>query len=259
LLQCISLYWRHHGFEHRGESFEGEFWPLVQCIGDRISRVWQEPDNGIWEMRGGKRQFVHSKGLCWVALDRALRMAREFHVPGEFSSWERERNAILRSVESGGYNSNIDAYVQYYGATQLDASLLRLSILKVLDAGKPRMQSTIAKIESRLVKNGLVYRYDAAEDGIGETEGAFLACGFWLVENYVLLGRIDDAETLFQRLCACANDLGLLSEEADPASGQLLGNFPQGFSHVGLINAAVRLAAAKRGKKTDTEELIMAA
>jgi GH15 family glucan-1,4-alpha-glucosidase len=119
------------------------------------------------------------------------------------------------------------------------------------------MRSTVAKIESRLMKDGLLYRYDAVEDGIGEPEGAFLACGFWLVENYVLCGRLDAAEHLFERLRSCANDLGLLSEEADPGTGQLLGNFPQGFSHVGLINAAVRLSAAKRGNKTDTEALIL--
>lgn len=268
LMQCISLYWRHEGFEHKGESFEQEFWPLVKRIGDRISEVWREPDNGIWEARSpsgsdgwdhnaGRRQFVHSKGLCWVALDRALRLANRFRMPGDLSRWQRERQAIHDSVQRQGYNQQIGSYVQFYGAHGLDAAVLRLPILNFLDVNDRRMQSTIAHIESRLTRNGLVCRYDPAEDGIGEKEGAFLACGFWLVENYVLSGRLDDAEKLFHRLIDCANDLGLLSEEADPDTDQLLGNFPQGFSHVGLINAAVRLSAAKRGKKTDTEELIL--
>jgi GH15 family glucan-1,4-alpha-glucosidase len=268
LMQCISLYWRHKGFEHHGESFECDFWPVVKRISDRISETWCEPDNGIWEVRApatdksrwdetsGHRQFVHSKGLCWVALDRALQLGRRFHTSGDFSRWESECNAIHHSLDVEGFDPDVQAYVQYYGGHFLDASLLRLPILKVFDATSPRMRSTIAKIESRLMKDGLVYRYDAVEDGIGEPEGAFLACGFWLVENYILSGRLDAAERLFGRLCSCANDLGLLSEEADPITNQLLGNFPQGFSHVGLINAAVRLAAAKRGEKTDTEQLI---
>lgn len=268
LLQCMSLYWRHEGFEHKGESFEQEFWPLVKRIGNRISGVWREPDNGIWEVREasgsdgwdhntGRKQFVHSKGLCWVALDRALRLAKRFKMPGDFSHWQRERQAIHDSVQREGYNQQIESYVQFYGGHGLDAAVLRLPILNFFDATDRQMRSTIAHIESRLTHNGLVCRYDASEDGIGEKEGAFLACGFWLVENYVLCGRLDDAEKLFQRLCSCANDLGLLSEEADPETNQLLGNFPQGFSHVGLINAAVRVSAAKRGKKTDTEELIL--
>ncbi|HZU21716.1 MAG TPA: glycoside hydrolase family 15 protein, partial [Terriglobales bacterium] len=258
LMQCISLYWRHDGFEHDGESFERDYWPLVKRIGDRVAQEWREPDNGIWEVRGGLRQFVHSKGLCWVALDRALRLARRFKISGDFSHWEQQRAAIHHSLETEGFNPDVQAYIQYYGSGDLDASVLRLPILNVFSPEDQRMRSTVAKIESRLGNNGLVYRYNPAEDGIGETEGAFLACGFWLVENYVLAGRLGDAEELFERLCSCANDLGLMSEEADPANGQLLGNFPQGFSHVGLINAAVRLSAARRGEKTDTEELLFA-
>jgi GH15 family glucan-1,4-alpha-glucosidase len=269
LMQCISLYWRHEGFEHEGESFEREFWPLIKRIADRIAKIWREPDNGIWEVRqpgggdgwdhsGGRRQFVHSKGLCWVTLDRALRAVKRFQIAGDFSHWERERDAIHASLEADGFNTQIGSYVQFYSGTTLDAALLRLPILNCLDPMSPRMQSTIAHIESRLTQNGLVCRYNPEVDGIGDPEGAFLACGFWLVENYVLVGRIEDAEKLFQRLCSCANDLGLLSEEADTSTGQLLGNFPQAFSHVGLINAAVRLSATKRGEKTSTEELMLA-
>ncbi|MBV8206788.1 MAG: glycoside hydrolase family 15 protein [Acidobacteria bacterium] len=256
LMQSIALYWRHEGFASSRSSFEHQFWPLVKHIADHVAAHWQQPDNGIWEVRGGLRQFVHSKGLCWVALDRALRLVKTFRIRGDFSRWELERTAIHKAVQAQGFNRNLNSYVQSFGATEIDASLLRLPILDFFDARDHKWQATIQAIERHLMQNGLVYRYNPAEDGIGEREGAFLACGFWLVENYVLAGRLEDAERMLERLVKCANDVGLLSEEADPHTNQLLGNFPQGFSHVGLINAALRLSAAKRGRRTSTAELI---
>jgi GH15 family glucan-1,4-alpha-glucosidase len=258
LMQCIHLYWSHQGFEHEGESFEREFWPLVKRLAGEVSLRWREPDNGIWEVRGPRRHFVHSKGLCWVALDRALALARQFHLQRDanIAEWERQSRAIHEAVRHEGFNPRLQALVQSFGSASLDASILRLPILHMFAAESPHIRSTIAAIEAGLMKHGLVPRYDPGDDGINEPEGAFLACGFWLVEDYVLQGRLSDAETLFGRLCSLANDLGLLSEEADPATGQLLGNFPQGFSHVGLINAAVRLQAGRKGKHTSTHELI---
>ena len=256
LMQCVMLYWSHEGFEHKGESFERDFWPLVQHIGDYVCETWREPDNSIWEIRGECRQYVHSKALCRVALDGAIKLAERFKMKADLKAWKRERDSILPAVREHGYNSAMEAFVQSYGADVLDAAMLRLPLLNVFEIDDRQMQSTLAAIESRLMKNGLLYRYTPEADHVGEPEGAFTACGFWLVENLVLAGRIEAAEELFHRLCDCANDVGLLSEQVDPATGQLLGNLPQGFSHVGLVNAAVRLSAAKRGKQTDTQAIV---
>ncbi len=249
LLHCVYLYWSHHGFEHRGESFPRDFWPLVRSTADYVAQHWRRPGSGIWEMRGLQREFTHAKGLCWVALDRALKLAQQHGVDGDLASWERARDEVRRDMEEHGYNRELGAYTQSYGSTAMDASLLRLPLMGVIDPGSERMRGTIAAIERQLVRNGLVYRYRQAEsnDGLTDEEGTFTACAFWLAENYALQGRVDEAERLFAHTVSFANDLGLMSEELDPDSDEQLGNFPQAFTHVGLINAAVRIQAARRG------------
>ncbi len=259
VLHSTFLYWAHHGFEHHRESFQRDFWPMVKHIAGFVAGHWRDRGNGIWESRGPQREFTHSKGMCWVALDRAIKLARQHLVADDdLSRWEQERGLILRALEEQGFNPEVGAYTQSFGARAMDASILRLPLLHVLDARSPRMRSTVQAVERRLMENRLVYRYRQAEsgDGLEGAEGAFTACAFWLVENYAMQGRMQDAQDLFREVTSYANDLGLMSEEIDPASGDLLGNFPQGFSHVALINAGVRLAAAQRGDVPGTQKLM---
>jgi GH15 family glucan-1,4-alpha-glucosidase len=155
-----------------------------------------------------------------------------------------------------GFNSRLGAFVQAFGSTALDAALLRLPMLGVIEASDPRMRSTIAQIERQLVRNGLIYHYLDAEDGIAGGEGTFAICTFWLIDNYVMLGRLNEAEALFQHVLSFANDLGLFAEEIDPVTGEQLGNFPQAFTHIALINSAMRLATARQGKKPAAQALV---
>ncbi|MGH8069915.1 MAG: glycoside hydrolase family 15 protein, partial [Candidatus Entotheonellia bacterium] len=165
------------------------------------------------------------------------------------ADWRRERETIFESLLREGFDAGVGAFVQAYGSTALDASILRLPLLGVIETTNPRMRSTIEQIERRLMRNGLVYRYLDVDDGIAGGEGTFAICTFWLIQNYVMLGRLTEAEELFRHVLSFANDLGLFSEEIDPGTGEQLGNFPQAFTHIALINAAVRLAAARQGKK----------
>ncbi len=258
LLHSTFLYWAHHGFEHRGESFRRDFWPMVRHVAEFVVDHWCDRDSGIWESRGEQRNYTHSKGMCWAALDRAVKLAN-MRLPGEdVSRWERERERIGRDLQLRGFHREAGAYTQSYGSTALDASILRLPLQHVLDARSDRMRSTIRAIERRLMRNRLVYRYrqHESDDGIEGTEGTFTACAFWLVENYAMQGRLKRAEELFRHVTSFANDVGLMSEEIDPVSGDQLGNFPQAFTHVALINAAVRLAAARRGDVPETQKLM---
>ena len=215
-----------------------------------VAQHWREPDNGIWEMRAAPRHFVHSKALCWVALDRALKLADLAGINRDLSAWHRARQEIYSSLLEDGFNSEVGAFVQYYGASALDASLLRLPKLGVIPATDPRMRSTIEQIKRRLVRNGLVYRYRDTDDGLPGDEGAFAMCTFWLSDNEALLGHVHEAEDLFRHVLSFANDVGLLAEEIQPGSGAQLGNFPQAFTHIALINSAMRLAAALQGTKS---------
>ncbi len=258
LLHSTFLYWAHHGFEHRVESFRRDFWPMVKHVADFVVDHWRDKDSGIWESRGEPRDYTHSKGMCWVALDRAIKLAK-MRLPGEdVSRWERERERVGRDLELRAYHPKVGAYTQAYGETAMDASILRLPLQHVLDARSERMRSTIQAIERKLMRNGLVYRYRQAEsdDGIEGQEGTFTACAFWLVENYAIQGRLRHAEELFRHITSFANDLGLMSEEIDAGNGEQLGNFPQAFTHIALINAAVRLAAARRGDIPGTQKLM---
>lgn len=211
-----------------------------------LETIWNEPDEGIWEFRGPRRHFVHSKVMAWVSFDRA---AKEAEADGEAETaryWRRVADAVHADVCARGFDASIGSFVQSYGSQLVDASLLHIALVGFLPANDPRVEGTIRAIETRLMRNGLLLRYetDHADDGLPPGEGAFLACSFWLADNYVLCGRIHDARALFERLVGYCNDVGLLAEEVDPATGELLGNFPQAFSHVGLIHTALNLSEA---------------
>jgi GH15 family glucan-1,4-alpha-glucosidase len=209
-----------------------------------VSRIWREPDSGIWEMRGPPQHFTHSKIMAWVALDRAVKSVEQFGLDGPVDEWRATRQTIHDDVCARGYDARLGSFVQAYDSELPDASLLLMALVGFLPADDPRVAATVACIERHLVVGGLVLRYDSAatNDGLPAGEGAFLACSFWLADNYVLLGRHDDAVALFERLRALANDLELLSEEYDVGRGRLLGNFPQAFSHVALLSTAFNLA-----------------
>ncbi len=248
LIHCVYLYAAHPETQTHARQFPEDFWPVVKSAADYVAEHWREPDNGIWEMRGQPRHFVYSKGSCWVALDRALRLGRHFGMQGDFARWRRERDALHDSFFHDGYNAELGAFVQAYGSSDLDASVLRLPLMGVIRADDPRMLSTVVQIERQLMRNGLVYRY-RSEDNLRGEEGAFAACGFWLVDNYAMSGREQEAHDLFRHLSSFVNDVGLIAEEIDPRSGEQLGNFPQAFTHIALINSVMRLAHARHGRK----------
>jgi GH15 family glucan-1,4-alpha-glucosidase len=216
-------------------------------IMQHLEQVWQEPDEGIWEVRSGRRHFTHSKVMAWVAFDRAVAAALGRGDRESARRWRAIADRIKEEILARGFDPALNSFVQCYGESLLDASLLQIPLVGFLPADDPRMVGTVAAIERHLMRGGLVHRYNTAlsEDGLPPGEGAFLACSFWLADNYVLQGRLADARALFERLLALGNGLGLFSEEYDPAAGRMLGNFPQAFSHVGLINTALNLARAE--------------
>jgi GH15 family glucan-1,4-alpha-glucosidase len=218
-------------------------WDLQSALVQHLAAIWKEPDDGLWEVRGERRHFTHSKVMAWVAFDRAIKSAERYGLPGPADKWRAMREAIHREVCERGFNAARGAFVQSYGSDALDASALLIPLVGFLPPSDPRVKSTVAAIERELMENGLVlrYRHDSTDDGLPGSEAAFLACSFWLVDNYVLLGRLEDAHALFDRLLSLRNDLGLLAEEYDPAGGRMLGNFPQAFSHIALINSAHNL------------------
>lgn len=210
---------------------------------DYLASTWRQPDEGIWEVRGGPQHFVHSKVMAWVAFDRAALEAQAAHLPCEKS--RAIADEIHADVCAQGFDSEMNSFVQAYGSKHLDASLLLIPLVGFLPAADPRIRGTVKAIEEKLLIDGefvLRYETEKTNDGLPPGEGAFLACSFWLVDNYVLQDRGDDARALFERLLARCNDVGLLAEEFDPRSGRMLGNFPQAFSHVGLINSALNLS-----------------
>jgi GH15 family glucan-1,4-alpha-glucosidase len=215
-----------------------------------LEKAWQRPDEGIWEVRGaGHRHFVHSKLMAWVAFDRAIKLVKEFAgadeaALGELSHWRAMRDRIRRDIYENGYDASQNAFTQSYGSRALDASVLLMPTHGFLAADDPRMLGTIRAIERGLMRDGFVRRYatELSLDGLPGDEAPFLACSFWLADAYAMAGRIRDAEVLFDRLLSIRNDLGLLAEEYEPKHGRLLGNFPQGFSHLTLIHTASVLA-----------------
>lgn len=220
-------------------------WKLGRALVNRLEKIWTQPDEGIWEIRGPRRHFVHSKVMAWVAFDRAIRVAQEFGEDGPVNRWVKLRSDIHDEVCRLGFSRELNSFVQYYGCKDLDASLLILPLVGFLPAEDPRIQGTVAAIEKNLMQDGLVARYDtrSSVDGLGGNEGAFLACSFWMVDNYVLQHRIEEARSLFEYLLSLRNDVGLLAEEYDAKEHRQLGNFPQAFSHLALVNSAHNLSA----------------
>lgn len=219
-------------------------------VADRAALAWKDPDAGIWEMRGELRHHLYSKLMCWVALDRALQLADWLGATDRVEEWEANRAQIRDAIESRGWNSQIGSFSQSFDSDELDASVLMLAITGFLPADDPHMSATIDAVATGLAApNGLIYRY-TNDDALTGTEGTFLLCSYWLVECLAARGNSDQASELFDRANASANDLGLLSEETDSRTGELIGNFPQAFSHVGLVNAAFALSRI-RATQTD--------
>jgi GH15 family glucan-1,4-alpha-glucosidase len=221
-------------------------WDLQTKLVEFLEEGWKEPDDGLWEVRGPRRHFTHSKVMAWVAVDRAVRTMEEWpDLRGPLDKWRKLRDDIHQEICEKGFDHKKQAFTQYYGSDQLDASLLMIPLVGFLPASDPRVVSTVEAIERELVDDGFVLRYrtsdDGAVDGLTGREGAFLACSFWLADCLHMIGREDDATALFERLLSLRNDVGLLAEEYDQVAGRLVGNFPQAFSHVSLVNTACRL------------------
>lgn len=215
-------------------------WRIQKALMESLEKCWKEPDEGIWEVRGPRRHFTHSKIMAWVAFDRAVKAIEKYKLDGPLERWKRQRKEIHREICEHGYHAEVGAFTQYYGSRELDASVLMLPLVGFLPPDDPRVVSTVAAIAKGLTADGLVMRYrtEGSVDGLPAGEGAFLPCTFWLVDNYVLAGRYDEARELFGHLMTICSPLGLLAEEYDPRSGRQLGNFPQAFTHVGLVNSA---------------------
>jgi GH15 family glucan-1,4-alpha-glucosidase len=220
--------------------------PIQRAMLDFLQDGWRDPDDGIWEVRGPRRHFTHSKVMAWVAFDRAIKAVDRLHL-----DYDRERlhalcHEVREDIMTNGFDDERGSFVQSYGSTALDASLLMLPLVGFVDADDPRMLGTVAAIERELLTDGFVQRYatEAGVDGLPPGEGVFLPCSFWYADNLALVGRTAEARALFERLVGLTNDVGLLSEEYDPASGRLLGNFPQAMTHVALINTAANLSGS---------------
>jgi GH15 family glucan-1,4-alpha-glucosidase len=232
-------------------------WCVERHLVDHLAEAWRLPDEGIWEVRGPRRHFTHSKVMAWVAMDRAVKLVERHGLGGSADRWRAVRAAIHRDVLEHGFDPARNTFVQYYGGTELDASLLMIPLVGFLPPSDPRVLGTIAAVERELVVDGFVLRYRTSEsrdvDGLPPGEGVFLPCSFWLVDCLAMIGRRDEAEALFDRLAGLANDVGLLAEEYDPRLRRLLGNFPQAFSHVSLVNSAVNLCRG-RGAAVERSE-----
>jgi GH15 family glucan-1,4-alpha-glucosidase len=240
-----------------------EAWPVGKAFIEHVARVWQRPDDGIWEVRGGRQHFTYSKVMAWVAIDRAVRLFDELGVGGDEGKALLPRLRALREriheeVCERGFNPRIGAFTQHYGGQSLDASVLLMTHVGFLPADDPRIQGTVAAVEKNLVRDGFVLRYstEGGIDGLPGSEGAFLACSFWLADNFAFAGRIDDAEALFHKLLGLRNHLGLLAEEYEPRLQRQLGNFPQGFSHLALVTTARLFETVQEGRAQPTEPAV---
>ena len=231
-----------------GIPMERHVWSILRLLMDFLEQHWSEPDEGLWEVRGGRRHFVHSKVMSWVAFDRAVKMAESCGLPAPVEHWRAVRDTIHAEVCEKGYDPAVGAFTQYYGGKELDAATLFVVKTGFLPPDDPRAISTVEAVRDRLDRDGFILRYstgqeqDSQVDGLQGEEGAFLACSFWLADALVAIGRREEGRVLFERVAAIANDLGLISEEWDPRAGRQLGNTPQAFTHVALVNTAFRLA-----------------
>ena len=215
---------------------------------DFVEHHWADPDDGIWEVRGPRQHFTHSRVMAWVAFDRAVRAVERYGLHGPVERWRAARDAVHAEVCAQGWDDKRKAFTQYYGSNGLDASVLMIPLVGFLPADDPRVVSTVEAIQRELMVDGFVLRYENSSgvDGLPGTEGAFLPCTFWLADCLAQMGRVEEATSIFNRLVGLANDVGLLSEEYDPRRRSLIGNFPQAFTHVGLINTARHLAEAQQ-------------
>ena len=228
-------------FASRGGHVDRDTARMLNGLGETVCRRWREPDEGIWEGRAGRFHHTHSKVLCWVTLDRLIALHDTGRLRVDRDRFRSERDAIRTAIEARGYNPRLDSYTRLFDGDDLDASLLTLPLYGYHEGTHPRMRATCQRVHERLARDGLVYRYQT-DDGLPPGEGAFGICSFWAVECRARGGDVEGATEAFERLLACANDVGLLGEEIDPETGAALGNFPQAFTHVGLINAALTLA-----------------
>jgi GH15 family glucan-1,4-alpha-glucosidase len=250
--QQIDVYGELLGAAHRladqiGEM-DADMRAFLVALADTAAVRWREKDQGIWEVRGEARHFLYSKVMCWVALDRAMKLADRLHAGEKVGAWKAARDEIWETVVREGWNERVGAFTQYFGSTELDASNLMMPIVGFLPADDPRMLSTMDAIAERLTdERGLVYRYRAegGVDGVAGGEGTFLLCTFWLAQALAQSGQVERARRVFEQAATYVNDVGLLAEEIDPETGELLGNFPQAFSHIGLVNAAWAISQAE--------------
>ena len=238
----------HHQARRCGLSTNESGWGAQVEFLTYLKNIWREPDQGIWEMRGPSQHFTYSKVMAWVAYDRSIKSAETFGLEGPIEEWRTLRSEICDDVCEHAFNKEMGCFVQAYGSDQLDASLLMLPSVGFLPVSDPRIERTVAAIERGLLSDGFVMRYSTehAQDALPPGEGAFLACSFWLVDVYLLQERFDDAERLFRRLVGLRNDVGLLSEQYDPRAKRLIGNFPQAFSHLALVNSAYNLTQERK-------------
>ncbi len=245
VLDCIHLYRRNGCFERYGETLEGPLWDMMHMLVEHVCNHWHETDSGIWEVRGGLRHFVYSKVMCWVALDRGIRAAEQLHLKADLPRWMLIRDQIRADILSHGYNTTLGSFTQSYDDDTLDASNLLLPLVGFIPPDDPRMRSTVDRIMETLTDDqGFVYRY-LSDDGLVGSEGTFAICTFWLVDNLAMQGRIVEARSLFERLLTHAGRLGLFSEEIDSQTSVALGNYPQAFTHIALINSAANLKKAE--------------
>src|SRR6185436_5161409 len=228
-----------------GIAVDKAAWAFERALMAFLDHAWTEPDEGIWEVRGPRRHFTHSKVMAWVAFDRAVKAVERYGLEGPADRWRARRDQIHAEVCERGFDRDRGTFTQFYGSRELDASALMFPLVGFLPATDPRIVGTVQAIEHELKADGFILRYQTSEsghvDGLPAGEGLFLPCTFWLADNYVLQGHPDRAEELFERLVAIANDVGLFSEEFDPRTGRFLGNFPQALTHVSLINTAQNL------------------
>jgi GH15 family glucan-1,4-alpha-glucosidase len=241
LLDSAFLYVRNGG------RISPDLWKTLHRQVDIAVATWEQPDAGLWEVRGENLHFTHSKAMCWVAVDRGLRIANELGLLADTAAWSAARRRIHAAVVRHGYSDRLQSFVQAFGGEQLDASALRLVQIGFLKRSDPRLRSTIRAIDEQLSSGPLVFRYrsDKTDDGLDSPEGSFIICAFWMADALAIVGELEAAQRRFERLLQFANPLRLFSEEVDATSGGLLGNFPQAFSHLAMISAAVNIERAR--------------